>query len=59
MLVEMNKVVTFHYRLSEPGQAVFEDSHERQPVVYLHGQQSMLVGLSEAMTASRPGINTR
>lgn len=55
MLVEMNKVVTFHYRLREPGQPVFEDSHDGQPVVYLHGQQGMLVGLTEAMTGKQTG----
>ncbi len=55
MLVELNKVVTFHYRLSEPGQAVIEDSYESQPLVYLHGQHGMLVGLTEAMTGKQAG----
>jgi len=37
MLVEADKVVTFHYRLSEPGQEVFEDLRNAQPVACLHG----------------------
>lgn len=57
MLVEINKVVTFHYRLSEPGQPVFEDSHDSQPVVYLHGQQGMLAGLTDAMKGKQAGDN--
>lgn len=55
MQVENNKVVTFHYRVSEPGQAVFEDSHEGQPAVYLHGHLGVLSGLEEAMTGRRAG----
>ena len=55
MHIENNKVVSFHYRLSEPGQAVFEDSHAGQAAVYLHGQQNMLAGLEEAMLGKQVG----
>ena len=37
MLIGADKVVTFHYRLSESGQEVVENSRDDQPVVYLHG----------------------
>ncbi len=55
MHIEKNKVVTFHYRLSEPGQAVFEDSHAGPPAVYLHGQHNMLAGLEEALAGKQAG----
>lgn len=56
MLIEKNKVVTFHYRLSEPGNEPFDDSRqENDPVVYLHGHQGMLRGLETALTGKQAG----
>jgi len=55
MLIEADKVVSFHYRLSEPGQAVIEDSHGDLPVVYIHGHHGMLAGLEEALTGKQAG----
>lgn len=55
MLIEANKVVTFHYRMSEPGHDVIDDSRKGSPVVYLHGYQGMLKGLEDAMTGKQPG----
>lgn len=55
MLIETNKVVTFHYRLSEPGTEVFEDSHQGNPMVYLHGHHGMLPGLEAALTGKQAG----
>lgn len=55
MLIEADKVVTFHYRMSEPGQTVLEDSHNGQPVVYLHGHNGMLGGLEEALAGKKAG----
>ncbi len=55
MLIETNKVVTFHYRLSEPGTEVLEDSHQGNPMVYLHGHHGMLPGLEGALTGKQAG----
>lgn len=55
MFIDADKIVSFHYRLSEPGQAVFEDSYDGQPVVYLHGHNAMLPGLEEALTGRQTG----
>lgn len=56
MLIEANKVVTFHYRMNESGQDILEDSHQGgNPVVYLHGYQGMLKGLEDAMTGKQAG----
>ena len=43
MLIEANKVVTFHYRMNEPGHDVIDDSRRGSPVVYLHGYQNTLI----------------
>lgn len=55
MQIENNKVVSFHYRLSEPGQTVFESSHDAEPAVYLHGHLGVLTGLEEAMAGKQAG----
>jgi FKBP-type peptidyl-prolyl cis-trans isomerase SlyD len=55
VLIAADKVVAFHYRLSEPDQAVVEDSRDDQPVVYLHGHDGMLAGLEEALSGKRVG----
>lgn len=55
MLIEANKVITFHYKVSEPGQAVMADSHIEGPVVYLHGYQGVLKGLEDALTGKQAG----
>lgn len=55
MLIEANKVVTFHYRMNEPGHEVIDDSRRGNPVVYLHGYQGMLKGLEDAMSGKQTG----
>lgn len=49
MKIGRDSVVSFHYRLGKEGEAHFEDSHTGDPVLYLHGHRSMLVGLEEAL----------
>jgi FKBP-type peptidyl-prolyl cis-trans isomerase SlyD len=55
MLIERDKVVSFHYRLSEAGGEVVEDSHGRQPAVYLHGHNGILPALEQALAGRRAG----
>ena len=55
MLIEANKVVTFHYRMNEPGHDVIDDSRRGSPVVYLHGYQNTLRGLEDAMAGKQSG----
>lgn len=55
MLIETNKVVTFHYRLSEPGKGQIEDSRDSNPIVYLHGHTGIIKGLEEALTGKKAG----
>lgn len=55
MSIAADKVVMFHYRLSEPGQEVVEDSRDDQPVVYLHGHGGIPAGLEEALVGKQAG----
>lgn len=55
MNVEANKVVSFHYRMREPGGEVMDDSRDGAPVVYLHGHGGMLKGLEEALVGKQKG----
>lgn len=55
MLIAADKVVSFHYRVSEPGQAAIEDSHDGDPVVYLHGHHGVLAGMEEALAGKQAG----
>lgn len=50
MQIEKNKVVMFHYRLSEEGrEETIETSHGDEPMSYLHGYGGILPGLEKAM----------
>ena len=55
MLIDANKVVTFHYCLTEDGKDVLEDSHDGDAMVYLHGHNGMLPGVEEALTGKKAG----
>ncbi len=55
MQVGVNKVVTFHYKLSEDEGAIFESSYDSDPMVYLHGFGGIISGLEEAMEGRSAG----
>lgn len=56
MIIEENKVVSFHYKLNEDGcDDVLENSYDGDAVVYLHGYEGMLPGLEEAMLGKQSG----
>lgn len=57
MQISTDKVVSFHYRLSEAGGEPFENSHDSHPVLYLHGHRGMLPGLEEALEGKQAGDN--
>ncbi len=51
MIIEKDKVVTLHYKVTEEGHdSTIEDSQKHEPLVYLHGHQSMLPALEEALS---------
>jgi len=49
MKVESNKVVTFHYRLSDENDTLIEDSFDGDPVMYIHNTCGIIPGLETAM----------
>ena len=55
MQAGVNKVVKFHYKLSEAEGPVFESSYESEPMVYLHGFGGVIPGLEEAIEGKSAG----
>jgi FKBP-type peptidyl-prolyl cis-trans isomerase SlyD len=55
MLIERDKVVTFHYRLSGTDGGVLEDTHGHEPMIYLHGHRGVLEGLEDALAGRQTG----
>jgi FKBP-type peptidyl-prolyl cis-trans isomerase SlyD len=55
MQIEKDKVVTFHYRVSEAGRDTLEDSRDGEPLVYLHGHGGLIPGVEEALAGRQAG----
>ena len=55
MQVENNKVVSFHYQLSETNGALIEQTSPEQPAIYLHGHQNILPAMEEAFSGRKAG----
>jgi len=54
MTIAKDKVVSFHYTLSEAGEQI-ETSTQGEPLEYLHGHEGMLPGLEKAMEGKQAG----
>ncbi|KFN50288.1 FKBP-type peptidyl-prolyl cis-trans isomerase [Arenimonas composti] len=55
MNIEKNRVVRFHYTVSEPGQPAIETSRERAPLAILFGHGNIIPGLESAMEGKAAG----
>ena len=55
MKIENNRVVRFHYTVSEPGQPAIETSREREPLAILVGHGNIIPGLEAAMMDKSEG----
>lgn len=55
MQIEKDKVVTFHYTVSEVDGDELENSYDHIPLVYLHGHNGMLPGIEEALAGKSEG----
>jgi FKBP-type peptidyl-prolyl cis-trans isomerase SlyD len=56
MQIEKNRVVSFHYRLSEADGGLIEDSRAGgEPVLYLHGYHGLFPALEEALAGKGAG----
>jgi FKBP-type peptidyl-prolyl cis-trans isomerase SlyD len=49
MKIEKDKVVGFHYVLTDMDGKELENSHARPPQMYLHGHKGLIAGLEAAM----------
>jgi FKBP-type peptidyl-prolyl cis-trans isomerase SlyD len=54
-VVGANKVVGFHYTLSNAKGAVLESSNGSEPMTYLHGAENIVPGLERQMTGKTIG----
>jgi FKBP-type peptidyl-prolyl cis-trans isomerase SlyD len=55
MEIAKNKVVTFHYTLTDEEGSFTETSAERDPVAYLHGRNNIVPGLEAELSGKRAG----
>ena len=55
MKIEKNRVVRFHYTVSEPGQPPVETSRDREPLAVLIGHGNIIEGLEEALAGREAG----
>jgi len=55
MQIEKDKVVTVHYRVSEPGGELVEDSYDDEPMVYLQGHGAMIEAVEAALLGKSVG----
>lgn len=54
-MIEKDKVVQFHYVLSDDSGQQLESSHNGSPMAYLHGYKNIIAGLEEAMVGKAEG----
>ncbi|MDG2524486.1 peptidylprolyl isomerase [Stenotrophomonas sp. HITSZ_GD] len=55
MKIEKDRVVRFHYTVSEVGQAPIESSKDREPLAILVGHGNIIPGLEKAMMDKEAG----
>ena len=55
MIVEKDKVVSFHYTLKNTAGEQMETSREQEPMIYLFGANNIIVGLEKAMDGHSVG----
>lgn len=55
MQIEKNKVISFHYRLTDEEGTEIENSYDGDPVAYLHGYRNIIQGLEQAMAGKQSG----
>lgn len=53
--IEKDRVVRFHYTVSEQGQEALESSKEREPLVILAGHGNIIPGLDKALEGHAAG----
>jgi FKBP-type peptidyl-prolyl cis-trans isomerase SlyD len=57
MKIEKDRVVRFHYAVSESGQEALENSREGEPLAILFGHGNIIPGLEKAMEGHEAGAS--
>ena len=55
MQISADKVVSFHYNLTDVDGTLLETSYDTEPTLYLHGHQNILVGLENELEGKAVG----
>jgi FKBP-type peptidyl-prolyl cis-trans isomerase SlyD len=55
MTIKKNKVVSFHYSVTNEAGEVVDSSRERKPMTYFHGANSIVPGLEKALEGRSEG----
>lgn len=55
MIIDKDKVVSFHYRLTEENGQEIENSYDGEPVLFLQGHKNIVAGLEKAMEGKQAG----
>jgi FKBP-type peptidyl-prolyl cis-trans isomerases 2 len=55
MVIEKDRVVTIDYELKDSAGAVLDSSEGSDPLVYLHGNQNIIVGLEKQLEGKSAG----
>ena len=58
MSVTQDKVVSFHYQMSDVDGTLLETSYESDPTLYLHGHRNLLPALESALEGKAVGEKT-
>jgi len=56
MQIERDKIVTFHYSLTDAEGTFTEASEGKDPIVYLHGYGNIVPGLENEMRGKQAGV---
>ena len=54
-MIEKDKVVQFHYVLTDDSGVQIEDSRHGEPMAYLHGHDNIIPGLEKALAGHQAG----
>jgi len=57
MNIEKDRVVSFHYKLTDDEGNLLDSSEGHGPLSYLHGAQGIIPGLEKALEGHAPGDN--
>jgi FKBP-type peptidyl-prolyl cis-trans isomerase SlyD len=55
MVIEKDRVVTIDYKLQDSEGAVLDSSEGSEPLVYLHGNENIIVGLEKQLAGKQAG----